>query len=297
MSLSSARGSESGRWSEGKVFTQAFITMTLQPGEKKEFEVQWMQRDARGVQVLPGQYQLVVILPVLDGTLEGPSVLFTIDRGAQPLKALVASNRGMVNGGEVGEVLVNDIAVLRIRAGLAGLPPVARAEIVADRLRNFIAAGFQPGELSVKQLANEAAITWRGRLLITADVVHAHLNNTTPHGLASVWRKGTSRCAVVWSIERFAVGASAANQRMAGMCRAQEVGLNDCARTSLPSSVIHWAVGSAESTQATVSPSRDSARCGRLRPAAQRRRSALRGTRSPPRDGGRCHSPTSPRRC
>ena len=133
---------------------------------------------------------MVVMLPVVGGTPEGPSVSFTIDREDQPLKAVVASNRGMINGGEVREVLVNGIAVLRIRAGLVGLPPFARAEIVAGRLRNFIAAGFQPGELSVKQLANEAAVTWRGRLLITADVAHAHFNNTTLHGLASVWRKG-----------------------------------------------------------------------------------------------------------
>ncbi len=49
-------------WSHDKVFTQAFVSRTLQAGEIITYRGTWDQRDLQGRRVEPGTYELVAIL-------------------------------------------------------------------------------------------------------------------------------------------------------------------------------------------------------------------------------------------
>lgn len=51
-------GREVWRWSKGKAFTQAFTSLTLQPGERRVFEETWSQVNNDGKQVPPGAYNI-----------------------------------------------------------------------------------------------------------------------------------------------------------------------------------------------------------------------------------------------
>jgi len=46
------------RWSLGRAFTQALTSITLAPGERRTFDVEWNQKDTKGEQVPPGVYQI-----------------------------------------------------------------------------------------------------------------------------------------------------------------------------------------------------------------------------------------------
>ena len=50
------------QWSSGKVFTQAFLSKTLQPGEKLVRATTWDQQTNDGRQVSAGKYDLVAVV-------------------------------------------------------------------------------------------------------------------------------------------------------------------------------------------------------------------------------------------
>jgi hypothetical protein len=58
-------GNEVWRWSKGKVFTQALVSITLKPGERKVYEATWNQRGNDGKQIPPGSYDLYAQLATM----------------------------------------------------------------------------------------------------------------------------------------------------------------------------------------------------------------------------------------
>lgn len=179
------------QWSDGRVFTQAFTTLTIRSGESKVFNVQWDQRDGQGRAAPPGEYELMAVFPAQGRRIpvptEGPRVRFRIGGEAQASGPKVSSNAVSVGSTTVGEVVLDGRPVLRIRTAAGGLTAIERAEVIASRLRRFLDAGLRASELRISRLRAEAAITWRGQLVVTADATHARLNRTTPSALASQW--------------------------------------------------------------------------------------------------------------
>lgn len=60
-------------WSHGKVYTQAFTTLALEPGTSRTFPLIWNLRGNNGSPVAPGNYALVAIFPITSGGLPGRS--------------------------------------------------------------------------------------------------------------------------------------------------------------------------------------------------------------------------------
>lgn len=71
------------QWSLGRVFTQAFTTLTLGPGESRVFNERWDQRDVQGAYLPAGGYEMRAVFPTEVGLVprvgsEGPHVRFQI---------------------------------------------------------------------------------------------------------------------------------------------------------------------------------------------------------------------------
>jgi len=181
------------RWSDTRVFTQAFTTLLIRPGESTIFNAQWDQRDGQGRPVPSGEYELVAVFPAqglrIPLPTDGPRIRFRISGETQAYRPDVSSRAISVAGSNAGEVLLDSRPVLRIRVAAGGISAVERAAVVANRLRRFLEEGLKPEDLTVSRLGTDAAIMWRSRLLVTADANHARLNSTSPRALASQWRQ------------------------------------------------------------------------------------------------------------
>lgn len=59
-------GREVWRWSNGKAFTQAFASLTLQPGESKRFQETWKQSGNQGTQLPAGEYSVSAVITTTD---------------------------------------------------------------------------------------------------------------------------------------------------------------------------------------------------------------------------------------
>lgn len=59
-------GREVWRWSKGKAFTQAFVSLTLQAGESKSFRETWRQTGSQGTQLTAGEYSVTAVLTLAD---------------------------------------------------------------------------------------------------------------------------------------------------------------------------------------------------------------------------------------
>ncbi len=57
--IKDAAGSETWRWSKGRLFTMAIEELTLGKGEKVSLKVTWPQVDSAGNQVSPGKYRAI----------------------------------------------------------------------------------------------------------------------------------------------------------------------------------------------------------------------------------------------
>ncbi len=183
------------QWSHGRAFTQALTTLALKPNESKLFREHWDQRDAKGQQVPAGKYEMIAVFPARGGLgvrpgPDGPRVRFSVSSGSGSLKPQlpsVSSRSTTLAGSSIGEVLVNDRPVLRIRMAAGGISASDRAAIVAARLQHMLARGLKPEELAVTARRGETGIEWKGELVVTVDANHASLNNTTPRALARKW--------------------------------------------------------------------------------------------------------------
>lgn len=93
----------------------------------------------------------------------------------------------MVDGREVGEVLVDNKVVMRIRTAAGGYSPFERAAKVAQRLDAALKTDLKPGDIHSAPFGSEAVVLGDHALLVTADAEHAHLNNSSSMGLAQDW--------------------------------------------------------------------------------------------------------------
>ncbi|MBW3624445.1 MAG: hypothetical protein KY468_13650, partial [Armatimonadetes bacterium] len=111
-------------------------------------------------------------------------------REAHAQKTVNVDSRSRILGGrEVGEVLVNDEVVFRIRSAAGGLTAPQRAEAVAERLAQMVNSGkLSPNDVRLSTMNGERVLVANGDLLITADRFHADVNRTTPTRLAQNWQ-------------------------------------------------------------------------------------------------------------
>jgi len=101
----------------------------------------------------------------------------------------VTARAATINNMPVGEVLVGDTVVLRIRGSAGGYTPLQRANIVASRLTESFRQGLTMSDIQVGRLHNQSVLMMGDNLLVTADWREARLSNTTPTGLAVSWQQ------------------------------------------------------------------------------------------------------------
>ncbi len=102
--------------------------------------------------------------------------------------ATVANRAATIDGAAVGEVLINDEVVMRLRATLGGLSPGERAMVVASRLLAWI-NDPEHYELSVLEMSGSmATINAGASSIVTVGVDDAAPINSTALSLANDWR-------------------------------------------------------------------------------------------------------------
>lgn len=102
--------------------------------------------------------------------------------------ATVSNRTAEVDGAQVGEVLINDDVVMRLRATVGGMAPGERAMIVAGRLQTWLAepAGY---DLSVLEMEDgTAAISAGAVTIVTVVPGDAEPIDSTALDLANDWR-------------------------------------------------------------------------------------------------------------
>lgn len=105
----------------------------------------------------------------------------------------VGARQAHIAGRDVGEVVVHNRVVLRLRTPAGGLTPFQRAVIVARRLVAFLEEGSPPETIFADSIGGMTVVSWNRRPLVTVDAVHARLNNTTRYLLARVWANNLRR--------------------------------------------------------------------------------------------------------
>ena len=116
-----------------------------------------------------------------------PDVVFAED-GANVATIAVSSRPATIDGAEVGEVLIGEDVVIRLRATLGGLTPDERAMVVASRLLGWANAPDRY-ELSVLEIDNDMAVINAGDSSIsTVGVGDAEPIDSTTLDLANDWR-------------------------------------------------------------------------------------------------------------
>ena len=94
---------------------------------------------------------------------------------------------GTINGSPIGDVLVGDTIVFRLRTPAGGLSPYERAQQVAGRLNLMLNNSLQPSDIRTGRVNGQQVVMAKGEVLVTADQEHARINGTTPRGLANQW--------------------------------------------------------------------------------------------------------------
>ncbi|HEY3377169.1 MAG TPA: hypothetical protein VGL77_06695, partial [Armatimonadota bacterium] len=109
-----------------------------------------------------------------------------------PTPTINVFSRTMVDQGQqVGEVMVGNNVVFRLRESAGGYNPGERAAIVASRLSTLLSQGHTWQDLRVGRQQNQAALFMGDSLLVTADAAHAQYNHETPMQLAYDWQART----------------------------------------------------------------------------------------------------------
>ena len=108
---------------------------------------------------------------------------------SEPEEIQVTSRAQELGGLPVGEVLLGESVVTRIRSAAGGKTAPQRAETAAARLSGVLRAGSPaPEEFRVAQMNGQYVVAVRDELIVTADTYHAQVNGTTPVKLATQWR-------------------------------------------------------------------------------------------------------------
>lgn len=89
------------------------------------------------------------------------------------------------------DVFVNGRLAMRIGASAAGMTPMQRAQVIADRLNQQFAAGVNWNDMRVAQINHEWAVTLGNNLVATATTGDARSMGTSTGSLASRWANQT----------------------------------------------------------------------------------------------------------
>lgn len=98
----------------------------------------------------------------------------------------VVAREATIAGRQVGEVLVGDQIVVRIRTSAGGFSPYQRAQEVAQRIQGVTATSM-PSTIVMRRVNGQYAVVADGTLLVTAGPAEAQLNGMTTAGLANFW--------------------------------------------------------------------------------------------------------------
>jgi len=88
-------GKEVWRWSRGRMFTQALMSLTLKPGEKKVFRETWKQVGGKGEQVGVGAYRIFAQLTTFPPRPTPVATQITIGKSRAVIKQTTVG--GIVN--------------------------------------------------------------------------------------------------------------------------------------------------------------------------------------------------------
>jgi hypothetical protein len=133
----------------------------------------------------------IVLAPLLLTEWRPSPALAEKPTGQLPSGATVTSRATTEHGQAVGEVLVGQQVVLRVRMTSGGYTPAQRAAIVAARLAAGIQQGYNWRDVVVSQQQGDAALLMGTHLLITANAGEALLNHSSPMELAYEWQGST----------------------------------------------------------------------------------------------------------
>lgn len=100
----------------------------------------------------------------------------------------VSSRTTILNNQEVGEVLMGNTVVIRIRGNVGGFTPGERAQIVASRLMNSLSLGLTANDVRTERISNQYALYLGNNLLVTADPHVAQSQGLTAAQLAGAWQ-------------------------------------------------------------------------------------------------------------
>ncbi len=134
----------------------------------------------------PGRLLAVGLGAVL---LVGLVVSWAVAQTSTPIAPLpaVRSRATTIGGQPVGEILIGEQVVLRLREPAGGYTPSQRADIVAARLASLMSQGYTWQDINVGRQGGEAVLLLGTNLLVTVDERHAAVNRTTPTALAYTW--------------------------------------------------------------------------------------------------------------
>lgn len=99
----------------------------------------------------------------------------------------VAARENIIDNAMVGEVLVGETVVMRLRAPLAGYSPVARATMVAQRVCAQLDQGKNWGDVRLDCAYGQPALFMGDMLIVMIDERDAIINNTTAMALGATW--------------------------------------------------------------------------------------------------------------
>lgn len=100
----------------------------------------------------------------------------------------VTDRQSTVNGVTVGEVLINDAAVIRMRTSAGGFTAHERARIIAGRLQQWLAGPHSPDDISAREgRFGGAELRAAGRLIAHVNEAEAAEIGSTAMGLATAW--------------------------------------------------------------------------------------------------------------
>ncbi len=101
----------------------------------------------------------------------------------------VEDREAVVNARTVGEVLINDEIVVRMRTSAGGFSAHERATVIADRLRRWLSQPHSPHDLAARRSPHGGAeLRAAGVLIAHVNEAEAQAIGSTAMGLADAWR-------------------------------------------------------------------------------------------------------------
>ena len=132
-----------------------------------------------------------------------------------------AGDVGVRQAGDVVEICVKQVVVLRVRRAHGGFSPLERGRIVAGRLAGALAEGLSPEQIAPDIIAGQHVVAIGGRLIITVDQEHADINRCQPWELALIWannlRQALGAAPISSATPALAVGREATSALPPGM--------------------------------------------------------------------------------